>query len=134
MKGLLPIVGLLCGLGLVGCQSMGTASKQKVYAYNLQQQCPSTLEMKVGETLQLQVYENVTTGYRWSVLQPLKHLKMEESYIKQKHQPMLVGGGDDKVYRFTAMQQGEDVIQMIHERGWVKSEAAVQWECRVRVL
>lgn len=133
MKMILPVMSALCALTLVGCQTMGAALNSNQYEYDLQRQCPSVLEMKVGETLHFKVDENITTGYQWQLLQPLKNLKVEESYITQKQHPMIVGAGGEKIFRFTATQAGDDVIEMIHERGWQTAHAEVQWQCKIHV-
>ncbi len=133
MKIVFPLLSMCVGVSLMGCQTMGSASQKNVHEYDLSQQCPSVLEIKVGQSIQVKVDENVTTGYQWRLLQPVKNLKVEETYITQKHQPMIVGAGGEKVFRFTATQQGDDVIQLIHVQGWASQYADVQWQCQIRV-
>lgn len=137
MKKIVPVLGMILSLGLVGCQSMSLSSgatAKSDYVYDLNRQCPTVLDMKVGQTLQFKVDENITTGYAWQLLHPLKNIKVEESYIIQKHEPMLVGAGGEKVYRFTATQQGEDFIQLIHVRGWENvQDPTVHWQCKIRI-
>ncbi|WP_257230572.1 protease inhibitor I42 family protein [Acinetobacter sp. YH01022] len=106
----------------------------KTHSYSLDSQCPALLEMKVGQTLELTVPENPTTGYIWQVAEPQNILKVEEIYrqdqVKSK-QPML-GVGGQKLFIFTALQPGEEWIHVKHSRAW-EQNSVDEWRCWVRV-
>lgn len=90
--------------------------------------------MDVGQTLELTLPENPTTGYLWQVAKPQNILKVEEIYRQDvlKSQQAMVGVAGKKMFRFTALQPGEEWIHVKHARPW-EQKAIDEWSCRVRV-
>lgn len=134
MKALVLSFGLILGFTLVGCSSVSPTVDGKTHVYSLEQQCPTLLEMNVGQTLELTLPENPTTGYIWQVAKPQNILKVEEIYQQdplKSQQPML-GAGGKKLFRFTALQPGEEWIHVKHSRAWEQNPMD-EWRCRVRV-
>lgn len=134
MKALALSFAAILGFSMVGCSSMSPTVDGKTHVYSLKQQCPSLLEMNVGQTLELTVPENPTTGYIWQVAQPQNILKVEEIYRQDqvKSQQPMVGVGGQKLFRFTALQPGEEWIHVKHSRSWEQNPVD-EWRCRVRV-
>ncbi len=134
MKSLVLSFAVILGFSMVGCSSMSPTLDGKTHSYSLDSQCPALLEMKVGQTLELTVPENPTTGYIWQVAEPQSILKVEEIYrqdqVKSK-QPIL-GVGGQKQFIFTALQPGEAWIHVKHSRAWEQNPVD-EWRCRVRV-
>jgi len=134
MKALALCVAAILGLSLVGCSSMSPTVDGKTHVYSLEQQCPTLLEMNVGQTLELTLPENPTTGYIWQVAKPQDILKVEEIYQQgqpKSQQPML-GVGGKKIFRFTALQPGKEWVHVKHARPWEQNPID-EWRCRVRV-
>lgn len=134
MKALALSFGLILGFTLVGCSSVSPTVDGKTHVYSLKQQCPTLLEMNVGQTLELTLPENPTTGYIWQVAKPQNILKVEEIYQQDplKGQQAMVGVGGEKLFRFSALQPGEEWIHVKHSRPW-EQNAIDEWRCRVRV-
>lgn len=134
MKALALSFGLILGFTLVGCSSVSPTVDGKTHVYSLKQQCPTLLEMNVGQTLELTLPENPTTGYIWQVAKPQNILKVEEIYQQDplKGQQAMVGVGGEKLFRFTALQPGEEWIHVKHSRAWEQNPVD-EWRCRVRV-
>ena len=134
MKGLAIVFAAILGLSIVGCSSMSPTVDGKTHVYSLTHKCPTLLEMDVGQTLELTLSENPTTGYLWQVAKPQNILKVEEIYRQDvlKSQQAMVGVAGEKLFRFTALQPGEEWIHVKHARQW-KQKAIDEWSCRVRV-
>ncbi|CAB1223185.1 Chagasin family peptidase inhibitor I42 [Acinetobacter bouvetii] len=124
----------ILGLSMAGCSSMSPTVDGKTHVYSLKQKCPTLLDMKVGQTLELTLPENPSTGYIWQVAQPQNILKVEEIYQQDqvKSQQPMVGVGGQKLFRFTALQPGEEWVHVKHGRAW-EQNAIDEWSCRVRV-
>ena len=134
MKALALCFSAVLGFSLVGCSSVSPTVDGKTHVYSLKQQCPTLLEMNVGQTLELTLPENPTTGYIWQVAKPQNILKVEEIYQQDplKGQQAMVGVGGEKLFRFTALQPGEEWIHVKHSRPWEQNPVD-EWRCRVRV-
>lgn len=127
------LTAILCLLG-AGCSSMSPTVDGKTHVYSLKQQCPTLLEMSVGQTLELTLPENPTTGYIWQVAEPQHILKVEEIYRQDqtKSQQPMAGMGGQKQFIFTALQPGEEWIHVKHGRSWEQNPVD-EWRCRVRI-
>lgn len=134
MKALAICCAVLSGLWLAGCSSMSPTVDGKTHVYSLKQQCLNLLEMNVGQTLMFTVPENPSTGYIWQVVKPLQIFKVDEIYQQDqvKSQKPILGAGGEKLFRFTALKPGEELIRVKHARSWEKN-ALEEWSCRVRV-
>lgn len=134
MKSMVLLVTMVLSLGLTACQSSSTNALEQTHHYSLNQKCPTLLVMKVGEVLQFNVPENPTTGYQWTLLQPLKLFKTEETYQQKEAEEGMVGVGGEKTFRFVAQQPGQELIELVHVRSWeTHKQPEQQWQCRIRV-
>ena len=124
----------ILGLGFSGCASMSSTIDGKTHVFSGQQSCPALLEMERGQTLQLMLDENPSTGYAWSLAENPQLFKVEETYQpdRQPSDAPIVGAGGKKTYRFTALQAGEGVLHLKHARAWEK-QPVDEWVCRVRI-
>lgn len=124
----------ILGLGFSGCVSMSSTADGKTLVFSGQQSCPALLEMDSGQTLQVVLNENPSTGYAWSLAENPLLFKVEETYQsdRQPSDVPIVGAGGKKTYRFTALQAGEAVLHLKHARAWEKPPID-EWVCRVRI-
>jgi inhibitor of cysteine peptidase len=113
MKKILLIASLLAViLGLSACGS----SKVKVG----EEANGQTIELSVGQKLEIQLAGNPTTGFNWEVSET------DESIIKQsgeagyKSDSNLIGSGGMFKYTFEAVQPGTTTIKLIYHRSWEK--------------
>lgn len=134
-------VGLICALisfgsiTLTACQSSPMTVVNKTHQFYLAEKCPSPLVIKRGETVQITLPENPSTGYQWQVLQTLKLLTVEESYQQQEAEEGMVGVGGEKTFRFKAQRSGQELIELVHIRPWESSkQAEQQWQCKVQIV
>lgn len=133
------LLGLMItgGLMLGGCTSMSPTIDGKTHIFTEQQSCPTLLEMDRGQTLEVLLKENPTTGYVWSLAAQPKLFKVEESYQTDQHQAAkdavpMVGVCGQKIYRFTATHAGEELLHLKHARAWEHAPID-EWTCRVRI-
>ncbi|MGN0937562.1 MULTISPECIES: protease inhibitor I42 family protein [unclassified Acinetobacter] len=124
-------------LALGGCTSMSSTVDGKTHVFTEQQSCPTLLEMDRGQTLEVLLNENPSTGYVWSLAEQPKLFKVEEVFQSAQQQDAadttpVLGGGGQKTYRFTATTAGEELLHLKHARAWEKT-AMAEWTCRVRV-
>jgi inhibitor of cysteine peptidase len=80
-----------------------------------------TLTLKPGQTLTLQLTENPTTGYRWSIA-PFNDqlLKLtDDRFDLPKGSAM--GGGGQRILTFKATRSGQINLTLNHKREWEES-------------
>lgn len=140
-KQLILSLMLASGLALGGCTSMSSTVDGKTHVFTEQQSCPTLLEMDRGQTLEVLLNENPSTGYVWSLAEQPKLFKVEEVFQSAQQQQQqaaaadatpVLGAGGQKTYRFTATTAGEELLHLKHARAWEKT-AMAEWTCRVRV-
>jgi inhibitor of cysteine peptidase len=77
----------------------------------------STIQLKTGQVLVIELEGNITTGYSWevgSVDAALLALQGEVDYASED--TGLVGSGGVFTFRFEAKQAGETTLQLIYHR------------------
>ncbi|MCL6236568.1 protease inhibitor I42 family protein [Acinetobacter sp. ANC 5579] len=138
-KKLILSLMMASGLALGGCTSMSSTVDGKTHVFTEQQSCPTLLEMDRGQTLEVLLNENPSTGYVWSLAEQPKLFKVEEVFQSAQQQQAaaadatpVLGAGGQKTYRFTALTAGEELLHLKHARAWEKT-AMAEWTCRVRV-
>ncbi|WP_257222512.1 MULTISPECIES: protease inhibitor I42 family protein [unclassified Acinetobacter] len=138
-KQLILSLMLASGMALGGCTSMSSTVDGKTHVFTEQQSCPTLLEMDRGQTLEVLLNENPSTGYVWSLAEQPKLFKVEEVFQSAQQQQAaaadatpVLGAGGQKTYRFTATTAGEELLHLKHARAWEKT-AMAEWTCRVRV-
>ena len=138
-KQLILSLMMASGLALGGCTSMSSTVDGKTHVFTEQQSCPTLLEMDRGQTLEVLLNENPSTGYVWSLAEQPKLFKVEEVFQSAQQQQAaaadatpVLGVGGQKTYRFTATTAGEELLHLKHARAWEKT-AMAEWTCRVRV-
>ena len=77
-----------------------------------------TVEMKVGDTLQVMLEGNPTTGYDW------ERASGDEAVLEQlgastfKADSDLMGSGGQVTLRFKAVAAGQTTLQLVYHRPW----------------
>jgi len=88
----------------------------------------STLEMKAGDSLEIILQANPTTGYRWEVASNdtsvLKNIGIE--YQADKVPSGIVGSGGKTIMRFMAIKEGETFLQLVYRRPFEKDMPPVK--------
>lgn len=91
-----------------------------------------TIEMRTGDSLTIQLPENPTTGYRWSLDQH------DPSTLAQVSEPSFaasgtaVGSGGGKTFKFAAKAAGDSQVRLNLRRSW-ESEKPGQKSFHVKI-
>ena len=77
--------------------------------------------LSVGEEFQVRLWENLTTGYIWSILGSVSpHLKLVESKFTPRNNDRRVGSGGERTFVFRAVKPGSVLLHMVLKRPWEK--------------
>jgi inhibitor of cysteine peptidase len=78
----------------------------------------STVELRVGDTMEVVLDGNPTTGFQWETV------AMDTSVLKQLGEPgfepytALIGSGGKFTFRFEAVASGQTLLQLVYHRPW----------------
>ena len=85
-------------------------------------------ELKVGETRELELSGNPTTGYSWSLAEPLQSdspVKVEIEYEGAEAPRGLVGRGGVFKVRYTGVTPGTTTVKLAYARPWEKGKPPI---------
>lgn len=82
-----------------------------------------TVALKTGDTLDVALAANPTTGYNWCVME------MNSSVLKQAGEPAFkqdspgrIGSGGRMTFKFQALAVGQTAVKIVYKRPWEKKE------------
>jgi inhibitor of cysteine peptidase len=83
-----------------------------------------TVDLIVGETVDLHLESNPTTGYSWNslrlpdwkIVKQTNHAYQGPESTSSTH--VLVGAGGKEHWKFLAVAEGETGIDLVYRRGW----------------
>ena len=78
------------------------------------------IEAKTGETFTIELEENPTTGYQWTIAvsdESVVALDKDE-YVPNDKSGEVAGSGGTRVLTFKALKAGTATISMVYERNW----------------
>lgn len=90
-----------------------------------------TVEIHVGETVEVNLSENATTGYRWSIDSYTKSVFDADDRVS-RYANKAVGSGGDVTFSFKAKARGTGDIALKHWRDW-EGESSVVGRFRLHV-
>jgi len=116
-------VFLVLLLPIIICASCArtTPSVKKITARDV----ASTVQMKLGDTLEIALEGNPTTGYTWAVASKVAQLQQQGEW-ELKRDSNLIGAGGTIILRFKAVREGEATLQLIYHRVWEKGVPPVK--------
>ena len=76
--------------------------------------------LSVGDTLNLLLSANATTGYAWAITKiDSTILQQEEAkYYADQAAPNVVGSGGNQWFAFKAIGQGSTLLKLVYKRPW----------------
>jgi inhibitor of cysteine peptidase len=88
----------------------------------------STLEMNTGDTLEIVLEANPTTGYKWEVASVDSSVlsKTGSEYKADVVPKGIVGSGGKSIHRFEATKIGKTFLKLIYRRPFEKNGAPVK--------
>jgi inhibitor of cysteine peptidase len=116
---LLTLIVALAAVGSSACGSSATGDGgplKLVEADNGQ-----GFTVKVGDTIEVVVAGNPTTGYEWTALNDdaaLLKLVGEPAYVADETDEDIVGSGGTYTFTFTATAAGQTTIELRYARAW----------------
>lgn len=97
-----------------------------------------TRQLAVGETLDIELEGNPSTGYTWELVQTGEPVLRQEapppvpSPAADANTPPVVGAAQPMRWRFVGAQAGKTTLHLVYRRPWEKDEAPVR-EARYEV-
>ncbi len=85
-----------------------------------------TLTLKPGQTLILQLAENPSTGYRWSVPALNSQVLQLTADRFNPSGTVAIGSGGQRILTFHAQQPGQISLSLKNRREWEDEAAAVE--------
>ncbi len=112
-----------------GCGSQGGAASGPVKLTEADN--GKTVTIKVGDTVQVILPGNPTTGYSWSTSLSDKDAAVlqqqgDAAYTQESTDPSLVGGGGTFTFDFKAMAPGQVVLRFDYARPFETGVAPIQ--------
>lgn len=108
---MLAIVAILGATMAAGCTTSDTAAKTYNDSNN-----NSTVTVKGGETFNISLAENPTTGYSWNVSVTSGLSIVNDTYLPSN--TSLVGAGGLRVWQLKATGTGDQEFNAIYKRSW----------------
>jgi inhibitor of cysteine peptidase len=83
-----------------------------------------TVVLQLGQSLELRLDENPTTGYRWS----LENINPEVIGLEQDHynspETSAIGAGGQHLWEFRGLARGQGIVRLKHWQSW-SGEASI---------
>lgn len=96
--------------------------------------CPAT--MKVGETFEISLETNASTGFQWQVHEKSDNITVLGNQVQSSpsdsNRP-LVGAPSQQLWVFKAAAAGEAKIQLVYVRVWAADQVAKHWVCQSHI-
>lgn len=131
---------LMTGVTLSACQmtmpeQQAAHSKATMYAATLSNPTCGSEVVLQGNTTQIKLDSNPTTGYSWRLVKPADLFTIEkDEYVPDMAQPQLVGSGGQQIFTLRAKQIGSETLSFEYARPWEKVSAAKQQVCILKVV
>jgi len=78
-----------------------------------------SVTVPVGETFEIVLESNPTTGYSWGPAEVPDCVEQEgESEYDSDAPPTMMGAGGEETWRFTAVETGEGTLRLEYRRPW----------------
>lgn len=127
----------LLALSLTGCGRAFSKSVQPDDVQLTDANNGGQVTVKAGQTINLQLEANPSTGFGWEVNQVDTTLLVQEgdkTYAAASQNEPVAGGGGWENFHFTVQQKGETTLKLIYHRSWEKGvEPAKTFEVKIKI-
>ena len=127
----------LLALSLAGCSRASSKTVQPDDVQLTDANNGGQVTVKVGQTINLRLEANPSTGFGWEVSQVDTKLLAQEgdkNYAPASQNKPVAGGGGWEVFRFAVQQKGETTLKLIYHRSWEKGvEPAKTFEVKIQI-
>ncbi len=118
MRGFNGVVAVLA-VAIIGVLAAGCGSGEASGLVKADKSAAgSTVAMKVGQTLEVALEGNPSTGYEWTVATPAGGILKQVGTTEFKAQSTLVGASGTYLFRFKAERKGEEELTFTYKRSW----------------
>ena len=127
---ILFISGFFCSLLFWLASCTGSKALQVTEAKN-----GGGIILKVGDTLQISLAGNITTGFAWEIAENNAVILEPQGEVDyQQEKTNLVGSGGTFIFTFKAISRGETTLKLIYHRSFEKDiPPAKEFILRVKV-
>lgn len=82
-------------------------------------------EIGVGESFQIELTSNPSTGYawKWTNKQGISIVEVSDNQYIADH-PDRVGGGGKEIWKFKGIKSGIDTLKLAYNRSWESNQSA----------
>jgi inhibitor of cysteine peptidase len=116
-------MSLLLWLSIAVISSCTTPQVHKVK----EEQNGSRIMLKVGESMQIALAGNLTTGYAWEIAENNPNLLEEQGRAEyQQEKTNLVGKGGIFLFTFKAIANGTTTLKLVYRRSFEKDMPPIQ--------
>ena len=77
-----------------------------------------SIQIKVGEKIELSLRSNPTTGYGWVVMDHDSSISVDSKYATDAHEPEMVGVGGTETFSIVCSQSGDYTLELEYKRSW----------------
>jgi inhibitor of cysteine peptidase len=116
---LLVLTMALVAVGVTGCGDSAAAGAGPLKL--VEADSGGHYTVKAGDTIEVAIAGNPTTGYEWTALDDdsgLLELVGDPAYVADETDSDIVGSGGTYTFTFTAAAAGEATIELSYARGW----------------
>jgi inhibitor of cysteine peptidase len=123
---LTPMIILVIATVAVGLTACGSDPKPLTLTKDAD---GTSVEIKVGQALEVSLEGNPTTGYSWEVKEsgePTLKPQGEPAYVQAETGATLVGGGGTYTFRYVGAEAGTAMLELIYHRSWEADVAPLE--------
>ena len=140
IKPILMLTAIVVSILLVAC----AAPDQKAWVeipideFNNNQHINQMLEVQTGETFEVKLGSNPTTGFQWSEVAQISDTAIttqegHEFIGPESEPPSPPGTPGQEVWAFKALKKGSSTIYLEYSRPWEGGKKG-EWTCTVNVI
>ena len=140
VKPILMLTAILVSMLLVACASPDQKAwvEIPIDEFNNNQHINQMLEVQIGETFEVKLGSNPTTGFQWSEVAQISDtaIIIQESHEfigPESEPPPPPGTPGQEVWTFKALKKGSSTIYLEYSRPWEGGEKG-EWTCTVNVV
>jgi inhibitor of cysteine peptidase len=115
---------VLAALLLVGA---GCGSGRKTLVRVWEEEAGRLVDLSLGDTLEVHLESNPSTGYRWAWGDSLDPLLQQHGPPTFERYREGIGGGGTEIFQFRTMSEGSGTLRMIYKRPMASDVAERQY-------
>ena len=140
IKPILMLTAIIVSILLVACATPGQKAWVEVTSdeFNDNHHVNQILEVQTGETFEVRLGSNPTTGFQWSEEAQISDtgVTIQEGHEfigPESEPPPPPGTPGQEVWTFKALKKGSSTIYLEYSRSWEGGEKG-EWTCTVNVI